>query len=175
MSHSVVATPLHRTFKMAVWAGVESSVKLHIERGDSLEARDEHGQTPLMLAAARNKSHICKLLFDAGANPLATDPKGRLAMDCALEAKAIDAARVLGWSDVAVAPPKAPDDSPAAPASRCCSRTVAHARKTSYFTGTPASKRANWLLLTRSCLSSARRYARPSAAFTTRRQAFAIQ
>lgn len=113
---------------MAVWAGVESSVKLHIERGDSLEARDEHGQTPLMLAAARNKSHICKLLIDAGANPLATDPKGRIAMDCALEAKAIDAARVLGWSDVAVAPPKAPDDSPAAPAILATAMVVGEVR-----------------------------------------------
>ena len=100
---------------MAVWAGVESSVKLHIERGDSLEARDEHGQTPLMLAAARNKSHICKLLIDAGANPLATDPKGRIAMDCALEAKAIDAARVLGWSDVEIVTAKASDAPPVNP------------------------------------------------------------
>ncbi len=100
---------------MAVWAGVESSVKLHIERGDPLEARDEQGQTPLMLAAARNKPHICKMLIDAGASPLATDPKGRQALDFALEAKAIDAARVLGWSDAEIVTAKASDDPPVAP------------------------------------------------------------
>lgn len=115
MKHGVVAATLHRTFKMAVWAGVESSVKLHIERGDLLEARDEQGHTPLMLAAVRNKPHICKLLIDAGASPLAIDPKGRQALDLALEAKAIDAARVLGWSDVGIATPKALDDSLVAP------------------------------------------------------------
>lgn len=92
---------------MAVWAGVESSVKLHIERGDPLEARDEQGQTPLMLAAARNKARICKLLIDAGANPSAIDPKGKQALDFALEAKAIDAARILGWSDIEISPPQA--------------------------------------------------------------------
>jgi len=100
---------------MAVWAGVESSVKLHIQRGDSLEARDEDGRTPLMLAAARNKPLICKLLIDSGANPFSTDPKGRKALDFALEAKAVEAARVLGWSDAAMALPKASDDSPASP------------------------------------------------------------
>lgn len=100
---------------MAVWAGVESSVKLHIQRGDSLEARDEEGRTPLMLAAARNKHLICKLLIDSGASPFSTDPKGRKALDFALEAKAFDAARVLGWSDVSMGLPKAPEDSPALP------------------------------------------------------------
>lgn len=100
---------------MAVWAGVESSVRLHIERGDPLEARDEQGQTPLMLAAARNKHNICKMLIDAGASPLATDPKGRQALDFALEAKSFDAARVLGWSDVEIVTAKASDTPPVAP------------------------------------------------------------
>lgn len=100
---------------MALWAGVESSVKLHIERGDSLEARDEHGQTPLMLAAARNKPHICKLLIDAGASSSATDPLGRQALDLALEARAIDAALILGWSNLEVSLPQAQVDLPTSP------------------------------------------------------------
>lgn len=65
---------------MAIVAGVESAVRIHIERGDDLNARDAGGQTPLMLAAARNKPHICKLLLDAGADPLLSDPGGSNAL-----------------------------------------------------------------------------------------------
>ena len=65
---------------MAIFAGVESAVRIHIERGDNLNARDAGGQTPLMLAAARSKPHICKLLLDAGADPLLTDPNGNSAL-----------------------------------------------------------------------------------------------
>ena len=64
---------LSRFFRMAVVAGVESAVRIHIERGDDLNARDSGGQTPLMLAAARNKPHICKLLLDAGADPTSVE------------------------------------------------------------------------------------------------------
>jgi len=71
--------PLSRLLKMAVVAGVESAVRIHIERGDDLNARDAGGQTPLMLAAARNKPHICKLLLDAGADPHLTDSDGKTA------------------------------------------------------------------------------------------------
>jgi RNA polymerase primary sigma factor len=67
-------------FRMAVIAGVEGAVRVHIERGDDLNARDAGGQTPLMLAAARNKPQICKLLLAAGANPHLSDPRGNNAL-----------------------------------------------------------------------------------------------
>jgi RNA polymerase primary sigma factor len=67
-------------FRMAIIAGVESAVRIHIERGDNLNARDAGGQTPLMLAAARNKPHIFKLLLAAGADPLLTDSDGKTAL-----------------------------------------------------------------------------------------------
>lgn len=70
---------LSRFFRIAVVAGVESAVRIHIERGDNLNARDAGGQTPLMLAAARNKPNIFKLLLDAGADPLLTDSDGNTA------------------------------------------------------------------------------------------------
>ena len=44
--------PIGRLFKIAVSAGIESAVKLHIGRGDNLECRDEKGLTPLMIAAS---------------------------------------------------------------------------------------------------------------------------
>ena len=50
--------PLNQLLRMAVMAGVESAVQIHIDRGDDLNARDASGMTPLMLSAARNKSAI---------------------------------------------------------------------------------------------------------------------
>jgi len=37
--------PLNRLFKMAVMAGVEDSVRLHIQRGDDINACDDKGLT----------------------------------------------------------------------------------------------------------------------------------
>ena len=61
--------PLNRLFRMAVMAGVEDSVRLHIRRGDNFNARDDKGLTPLMIAASRNRASTCKLLLDSGADP----------------------------------------------------------------------------------------------------------
>src|SRR6218665_2604707 len=54
--------------RMAVVAGVQSAVQIHIHRGDNLNARVSKGQTPLMLSAALNRAVICKLLIAAGAD-----------------------------------------------------------------------------------------------------------
>jgi RNA polymerase primary sigma factor len=62
--------------RMAVLAGVETAVRLHIRRGDNLDARDGGGITPLMLAAGRRKSRVVDLLLSAGADPSLTDPSG---------------------------------------------------------------------------------------------------
>ena len=65
---------------MATLAGVETAVKLHIRRGDDLDARDGRGATPLMLAAGRKRKGVLALLLDAGANPTLLDPEGRHAL-----------------------------------------------------------------------------------------------
>lgn len=62
--------------RMATIAGVEVAVKLHIARGDDLNARDNAGATPLMLAAARRKKGVVRLLLTAGANPELLDSQG---------------------------------------------------------------------------------------------------
>lgn len=62
--------------RMASIAGVEVAVKLHIARGDDLNARDNAGATPLMLAAARRKKGVVRLLLTAGANPELLDSQG---------------------------------------------------------------------------------------------------
>lgn len=77
-------------------AGVESAVQIHIERGDDLNARDASGMTPLMLAAARNKPAICKLLLSAGADHGLLDPSGRTALEIAIATGSDATAAVLG-------------------------------------------------------------------------------
>lgn len=89
------ASNLSRFLRMAVVTGVESAVQLHIDRGDNLNARDNKGQTPLMLSAARNKAAICKLLLSAGADPKLVDPLGRNALDIAQAAGALEAASAI--------------------------------------------------------------------------------
>lgn len=80
---------------MAVLAGVEVAVRLHVRRGDDLNARDGNGMTPLMLAASKNKGMICSLLLSSGADPTLTDPGGRDALALARAAGAADAMSVL--------------------------------------------------------------------------------
>ncbi|MFT4194722.1 sigma-70 family RNA polymerase sigma factor [Ottowia sp.] len=86
---------MSRFLRMAVVAGVESAVKIHIDRGDNLNARDDKGQTPLMLSAARNKATICKLLLAAGADAGLLDPFGRDALGIAQAAGALEAASAI--------------------------------------------------------------------------------
>lgn len=87
--------PLNRLLKMAVVAGVETAVLLHIRRGDNLDARDGAGLTPLMLAASRNKANVCRLLLTAGVNPDLVDPSGRDALAIAHAACAFETAAVI--------------------------------------------------------------------------------
>lgn len=81
---------------MAVMAGVESAVRLHIERGDDLNARDTSGMTPLMLSAVRNRPAICQLLLSAGADHDLLAPSGRTALEIAIAAGAEATAAILG-------------------------------------------------------------------------------
>jgi RNA polymerase primary sigma factor len=80
---------------MAVLAGVEVAVRLHVRRGDDLNARDGNGMTPLMLAASKNKGMICSLLLSSGADPTLTDSGGRDALALARAAEAASAVSVL--------------------------------------------------------------------------------
>lgn len=87
--------PLNRLLKMAVLAGVETAVRLHIRRGDDLDATDDKGQTPLMLAASKGRAGVCKLLVDAGVNIGFTDSSGRDALALAREAGAKAAEAII--------------------------------------------------------------------------------
>ena len=90
-----IGKPLNSLLRMAVLAGVETAVRLHVRRGDDLNARDGNGMTPLMLAASKNKGGICSLLLSSGADPALTDPRGRDALALARAAGAVSAVAVL--------------------------------------------------------------------------------
>ena len=96
---SLTSTPVLQSvnplLKMAVLTGVENSVRLHIDRGDNLNARDDKGLTPLMIAASRNKASICQLLLNGNADPSLVDALGRDALALAKAAGAADAAKVI--------------------------------------------------------------------------------
>ncbi|MCW5235128.1 sigma-70 family RNA polymerase sigma factor [Verminephrobacter eiseniae] len=81
--------------RMAVVAGVQSAVQIHIHRGDNLNARDFKGQTPLMLSAALNRAVICKLLIAAGADIGLLDPSGKDALSIAQDSGAREAALAI--------------------------------------------------------------------------------
>lgn len=93
--NAVSFQPLSRFLRLAVLAGVESAVQIHIERGDDLNARDASGMTPLMLSAARNKPTICQLLLRAGADHSLLDPSGKTALEIAIAAGSEATAMIL--------------------------------------------------------------------------------
>ena len=82
------STSLNRLLKLAASAGVDSAVRLHINRGDDLNARDGGGLTPLMLAARSNRASTCALLLQEGVDETLVDSCGRDALAIARAANA---------------------------------------------------------------------------------------
>ena len=81
--------------RMAVLAGVEAAVRLNIQRGVNLDARDGGGATALMLAAGRRKTEIVAHLLSAGADPALADPSGLDAIGYAERAGATQCADLI--------------------------------------------------------------------------------
>ena len=82
-------------FKLAVLAGVKVAIQLHIRRGEDVNARDEKGRSPLMLASLKGHVEACRLLLDAGADPTLFDHNGDTALSLAIRENHEDAAIVL--------------------------------------------------------------------------------
>jgi RNA polymerase primary sigma factor len=91
-------------FKMAVVQGIRTAIEMHLRRGVDVNARDERGATPLMLAAAKGNAAICRLLLDAGADPSLTDPEGRDACFYASLSRKADVYILLAEATRPVAP-----------------------------------------------------------------------
>jgi RNA polymerase primary sigma factor len=78
------AERLDPVLRMAALQGVAGVVRLQIEKGAPIEARDRDGRTPLLLAALRGHVHLCSMLVSAGADPGKSDHQGMNAVDLAL-------------------------------------------------------------------------------------------
>ena len=70
---------------MAVLAGALDSVRMHVHAEADLDATDNRGRSPLILAVSRGHLDICKLLLDAGADPTTKDYEGNDALAVARE------------------------------------------------------------------------------------------
>ncbi|RKT49716.1 RNA polymerase primary sigma factor [Azonexus fungiphilus] len=76
---------LNPLLRLAAISGVETAIKLHIRRGDDLDASDRAGATPLILAAAKRRKGAVRLLLGAGANPTLADLSGMDALAHAIK------------------------------------------------------------------------------------------
>ena len=81
-----IKSVLNRLLKIAVANGVENAIKVHIAKGDDLNARDDVGNTPLMIAARKKQTNACRLLLENGADPLLLDLEGKDAVTIASDA-----------------------------------------------------------------------------------------
>ena len=101
---------LHRkslspAFRMAVLAGAMESVRLHLRSGGGVDAVDEKGRSPLILAASRGRVEICRFLLEEGADPAVKDCQGNDALTMALSRGDAEIAALLANSRVSAEQP----------------------------------------------------------------------
>lgn len=72
-------------FRLALISGPPAAVKLLLARGAVPDARDGKGDTALMIAAARGRTEICRLLLEGGANLALTNAANETAFSLAFE------------------------------------------------------------------------------------------
>lgn len=97
---------LNPLLRLAAISGVETAIKLHIRRGDDLDARDGSGATPLILAAGRRRRGAVRLLVDAGANPTLADQSGMDALAHAVKGGCPETVAVLTEAMARLAAPE---------------------------------------------------------------------
>ncbi|MBF0628557.1 MAG: sigma-70 family RNA polymerase sigma factor [Magnetococcales bacterium] len=72
-------------FKMAAITGVKATVMFYLQRGADVNATDGKGKTPLILAAEKGHTEVCRVLLEAGADPAFRDDDGNDALSAAVQ------------------------------------------------------------------------------------------
>ena len=68
---------------MAIRAGASDLVRFHLQRGGDINRQDDSGTSLLMFAAVRGRAEICRILLDAGADPVLKNHQGQDALELA--------------------------------------------------------------------------------------------
>jgi RNA polymerase primary sigma factor len=85
---------------MAIRAGASDLVRFHLQRGGQVNRQDDSGTSLLMYAASRGHAEICRILLDAGADPVLKNHQGQDALSLA-RAVGHDAAKAVLLAAVA--------------------------------------------------------------------------
>jgi RNA polymerase primary sigma factor len=86
---------IHPLLRMAACTGVAAVVESRLEHGDAPDARDNRGQTALMLAAQGGHAAVCRVLLARGADASARDRDGRDALALAVAGNHTDVIAIL--------------------------------------------------------------------------------
>ena len=70
--------------RMAALTGVDSTIRVFLEKGGSADLTDDEGRSILQIAASKGNVSVCRLLLAAGASPLVEDKQGVNALGAAL-------------------------------------------------------------------------------------------
>jgi RNA polymerase primary sigma factor len=81
--------------RAAIQNGNSGPVEDYLAKGGEINARDQLGRTPLMLAASKGHTLLCQLLLDRGADCSAHDTEGRTALEIARREGAQDVALLI--------------------------------------------------------------------------------
>lgn len=87
--------PLSALLKLAALAGDQTAIRLHIRRGIDVNAVDEKGRSPLILAATKGHIEVCRILLEAGANYRFQDKEGHDALSIATTTSQLELVAML--------------------------------------------------------------------------------
>jgi hypothetical protein len=87
--------PAPTALRSAAASGDTAQTALLLDQGAALDARDELGRTPLMLAVMQNRPDVARLLLDRGADPNVADNSGHTPLQQAKQAHLGEMAAML--------------------------------------------------------------------------------